>query len=935
MNTQKNPIWAKSIEKGEGKPITLHEHTNNVLHAFESLRARINNTLHDVIKIAIVCHDFGKVLPSFQIKTLGNRVYSPFDVNHDVPHSIFSALWVNQENLEEQIKQQNPNDVEEYKRFILSAIAYHHWRERFIELLRAGNNELQSLCEKIEDSNFLELLTTNLKSETSQIPYNCETLISFNTKMAEGIKNGVSFADYVHPPYQLYWIPQRIGMNDRKSIDWILISGFLMRCDHFASYCEEEGLEICNVDIQSVAYNEVKEKVKDKIGSRDEQKIWQINKVDSSKNKNIILVAPTGYGKTEFAFLWSNGEKFFYTLPLRSAVNQIFKRALDIFENNNQSEKVGLLHSDADVYLLGDGGEKENLKLYDLARQLSFPVIVSTGDQFFPYALRPPGYEKIYATFSYSRLVIDEVQAYDPKAAAIIVKFIEDITRMGGKFLLMTATLPEFVRTKINEAIKRAGSNAEVINIYADKEREFKNIQKHKIQFRLISNSTQNEKPDLSLPDEQIRDILERAGKSKRVLVILNTVKQAQDVYRRLKVLIEQDSQFTHLNQYIWLLHSRFSFNDRADIEKRICGDKDKNTIDEFQNPKLENENIGKILVATQVVEASLDIDADVLFTEIAPMDAIVQRLGRILRRIRLNEDGEVIDTSKKIENQSATEKYQQSDENVFVWIFEKGLESGNGKVYKKELLGITLKLLCLNDEEKAKTSDEIKKDVQNWYQDKKWEDFSVINKNNERIDLKEESKPKSKAAKNKKGKKQNNKKHFEIILPSNPFLFSEFEKYERVKQLYDALDENGDYLDKFYKTLEILNAGYMSDRKEEAQKMFREIYSVTVIPNSMKNDLKQEMDSFVESIEKRKNLYTHFKKEVLSKYVVSIPMNSKLLSEIKRLELWIMEQPKLDKYQKQFIRWCNGIYFVDCEYDGKQGLRIKNEKKFDDSVFL
>ena len=57
------------------------------------------------------------------------------------------------------------------------------------------------------------------------------------------------------------------------------------------------------------------------------------------------MLAPTGIGKTEFAYLWSNGEKMFYTLPLRTATNQIFERTQKIFGNDN----VGLLHSDADL----------------------------------------------------------------------------------------------------------------------------------------------------------------------------------------------------------------------------------------------------------------------------------------------------------------------------------------------------------------------------------------------------------------------------------------------------------------------------------------------------------------------------------------------------------------------------------------------------------
>jgi len=127
-----------------------------------------------------------------------------------------------------------------------------------------------------------------------------------------------------------------------------------------------------------------------------------------------------------------------------------------------ENDNVGLLHSDADLKIFEQSYsdhlkyDTESFRTYELSHQLSLPAIISTGDQFFPYALRPPLYERIFAKFAYSRLVIDEIQAYDPKSAAIIVKFIQHIYNMGGKFLLMTATLPEFIK---NEIDKRTDNN--------------------------------------------------------------------------------------------------------------------------------------------------------------------------------------------------------------------------------------------------------------------------------------------------------------------------------------------------------------------------------------------------------------------------------------------------------------------------------------------
>ena len=324
-------------------------------------------------------------------------------------------------------------------------------------------------------------------------------------------------------------------------------------------------------------------------------------------------------GKTEASLFWSNGGKTFFTLPIRTSINAIYDR----INEDIGYPYTGLLHSTALDYLEEKDEFSNQEDIYNQSQNLYKKITACTIDQIFPFVFKYKGYEKMYATLSYSKIIIDEIQAYSPEIVAIILKGLEMIYKIGGNFMVMTATLPQIYKNELEKMGIKFKFNEFI-----------KQTRRHKIKLE--------EKVIL----DDIDNIKEKALNNK-VLIIVNTVNKAIEIYSK---LIENGVTNAHL------LHSRFIYNDRNKKEEQI---------NEFSHKKDEKG----IWITTQIVEASLDIDFDYLYTEMSTLDSLFQRLGRCYR----------------------SRIYDRQDENVHIYI--KNI-SGIKYIYDEEINEKSIQLL-------------------------------------------------------------------------------------------------------------------------------------------------------------------------------------------------------------------------------------------------
>lgn len=328
---------------------------------------------------------------------------------------------------------------------------------------------------------------------------------------------------------------------------------------------------------------------------------------------NMILRAPTGSGKTEAALLWAthnqctNG-RLFYVLPYTASINAMYLRlgpgTCEDRRGIFGAENVGVLHARAisALYDMFDSETDETSKLArqamarelsGLAREIWFPIRVCTPHQILRFMLRGKGWEIMLAEFPNSCFIYDEVHAYDPRIVGLILGCAKIVSSWGAKNLFLSATLPSFLKKLIGETLGEVSLIEPDVSEVSDRE-----IADKKRHLLTIAQGTL---------ESSLNEVIESIRSRNSTLIACNHVKTAQHIYFQLKRVFGSDAV---------LLHSRFNQEDRNYIESRL----------------IDHGMLPKVLIATQVVEVSLNLDFEQAFSEPAPVDALVQRMGRVNR---------------------------------------------------------------------------------------------------------------------------------------------------------------------------------------------------------------------------------------------------------------------------------------------------------------
>ena len=359
----------------------------------------------------------------------------------------------------------------------------------------------------------------------------------------------------------------------------------------------------------------------------------------------LILESPTGSGKTEAALYaadtWlqsQHGHGIYIAMPTQATSNQMYARVEDfllkrypktplnfhlvhggaLLEDNNKAQAEAIYDEDQTN---SEGSIRAETWFLPRKRTLLAPFGVGTVDQTLMSVLQTRHFFVRMFGMQNKVVVFDEVHAYDTYMSELFKRLLMWLRRIGVSVIMLSATLPEQTRCELTAAYL----GEKEVNLPSTKYPRLTLASQEGVQSIPLDTASSRtvalEWCDIDMKSivDKLRDNLQTGGCA---AVICNRVQRAQDLYKEIRsagLVPEED---------LILFHARFPFQWRHEIEQKVLDKFGKNK-DGGKNPDRPNK---AIVVATQVIEQSLDLDFDYMISDLAPIDLLIQRAGRLHR---------------------------------------------------------------------------------------------------------------------------------------------------------------------------------------------------------------------------------------------------------------------------------------------------------------
>jgi CRISPR-associated endonuclease/helicase Cas3 len=395
-------------------------------------------------------------------------------------------------------------------------------------------------------------------------------------------------------------------------------------------------------------------------------------RVEISQAPQIYLLEDvTGAGKTEAAIMLAyrlmakgGAQGFFIGLPTMATANAMYQRVAQVYQklfagNANLTLAHGfktLVEEFAASILPADRPEQDDAQLDETAsarctawladhskRALLASAGVGTVDQALLAVLHSKHQSLRLLGLFNKVLIIDEVHACDAYMQGVLEVLLEFHARTNGSVILLSATLPSRMKQSLLDAYVRGrnqGAAPRLSSTAYPLATRWLDGQSSLLEDGRASrpNVSRTVQVHYEADEEKVFAHIHTAlQQGQCVGWIRNTVADAMAAYERLSDIVPHEK--------ITLFHARFSLQDRLDKEAQV--------LDYFGGKSGEQDRRGRVMIATQVAEQSLDVDFDVLITDLAPIDRVLQRAGRLQRHVRDAQGNRLLGADAKDERPS------------------------------------------------------------------------------------------------------------------------------------------------------------------------------------------------------------------------------------------------------------------------------------------